>query len=421
VARSSKPGSERGGSPTSGSVASRLANPLRGVRVSDESHRVTTFELFFDLVFVFAFTQVTAFMADSHSALGILQAMIILGILWWSWVAYAWLANQTHVDEGIVRLGMGVTMAAMFVVALTIPEAFDDMDGGLRGPIVLAVAYIVARVMHLTLYVLAAGADVKLRRQILRTSLAWVIGSTFIVAGAVIGGQWQLWLWLTGLVADIVLTYVTSQGGDWRLYSAAHWVERHGLVVILALGESVVAIGVGAAELPVSVPVLIGAVLGIGLSICLWWLYFDVIALAAEKILAATKGVVRATLGTDAYTYLHLLIIMGIVISALGVEEVLAHVGDVDPFGLFGAIALFGGTSLYLAGHAAFWRRVGGAWKRWRLLLATLLLALIPAASLLPPLAALVVVVVLCASLVLLETVQHADTRQRVRTAHESS
>ena len=383
--------------------------------MSDESHRVTTFELFFDLVFVFAFTQVTGFMAEAHSALGILQAMIILGLLWWSWVSYSWLANQTHVDEGIVRLGMAVAMAAMFVVALVIPEAFADLDGGLDGPLVLAVAYFIVRVMHLVLYIIAAEGDAALRRQVIRTSTAMFTGSALIIVGALIGGSWQLWLWLGGLVTDIILTYVTSIGGNWRLYSAAHWAERYGLVVILALGESVVAIGVGAAQLPVSTLVIAGAVLGIGLSICLWWLYFDVVVLAAESVLAKSRGAARTLLATDAYTYMHLTLIAGIVISALGVEEVLSNVETPAPLGIFAASALFGGTSLYLAGHTLFWRRVGRQWNRWRLTAATVLLASIPVAALLPPLLALGIVVAVCASLVVLETIRHGELRAELR------
>src|SRR6187549_2642496 len=154
-------------------------------KVSSESHRVTTFELFFDLVFVFAFTQVTHFMAHEHSALGVLQALIILGILWWSWSSYAWLSNQTHVDEGIVRLGMCIAMAVMFLIALVIPEGFHDMDGGLSGPLVLAVAYLLVRVIHLSLYLLAAGTDSDLRRQVLRTSASLAVGSSLMIIGAV--------------------------------------------------------------------------------------------------------------------------------------------------------------------------------------------------------------------------------------------
>jgi len=389
-------------------------------KVSAEGHRVTTFELLFDLVFVFAFTQVTQFMAHEHSAIGVLQALIILGILWWSWSSYAWLSNQTHVDEGIVRLGMCVAMAVMFVIALVIPEGFHDMDGGLSGPLVLAVAYLLVRVIHLSLYLLAAGTDSDLRRQVLRTSASLAVGSSLMIVGAIIGGEAQLWFWIGGLVADIVLTYVTSAGGAWRLHSAAHWAERHGLVIILALGESVVAIGVGAAQQAVSVEIIVGAVLAIALSIGLWWLYFDVLAIAAEHILGRREGVARAQLATDAYTYVHLVLIGGVVISALGVEEAIAHIASDEPFGLFGSAALLGGTSLYLAGHALFWRRVGGTWKYFRLGGGALLLALIPVAVTVPALAALAGTVVITLAVVVIETVRYRQPRAEIRAAASS-
>jgi low temperature requirement protein LtrA len=392
-------------------------NPLRGIRVSAETHRVTTFELFFDLVFVFAVTQVTVFMASQHSALGVLQGLVILTLIWWSWVAYSWLANQTHADEGIVRIGMTVAMIAMFGVALTIPEAFSDLDGGLFGPLVLAICYVIVRVVHAVLYIISAGDDVGLRKQVMRTSFAWVVGAGLIIVGAVIGGEYEVWWWLAAIIVDALLTYLTSAGGNWRLPSPAHWTERHGLIVILALGESIVAIGVGAAELPVSAPILIGAALGVLLSVGLWWLYFDWIALAAEHILAKLTGIARVTMATDGYTYLHYSLIAGIVVSALGVKEVLGHADSADPLGWFGAAALAGGTSLYLAGHGFFWHRISGRWNYWRLGAATLLLLLMPWVALLPPLVALGLVVVVVLSLVVIETTRYAEQRGKLREA----
>ncbi|WP_294564781.1 low temperature requirement protein A [uncultured Arthrobacter sp.] len=391
---------------------------MRQVRVSNESHRVTTFELFFDLVFVFAFTQVTGFMAHEHTGLGVLQGMIILGILWWSWVCYSWLANQTHVDEGIVRLGMSLAMMAMFIAALTIPEAFHDMAGGLDGPLVFAVAYFVVRLVHIGLYLVAAGDDAPLRRQVIKTSSAMFTGSAIIITGALIGGPSQTWFWLAGLAADITLTYLTSAGGNWRVHSAAHWTERYGLIVILALGESIISIGVGASERPVSTLMILGAVFGVGLSICLWWLYFDVLAIAAEHVLARLRGQARSALAVDAYTYLHLPLIAGVVLSALGVEDALAHLDESSGYGWLGAGALLGGTALYLLAHAAFWRRVGGYWKTWRLSTAAVLLALIPAASGFAPLAALGLVFGLCALLVAVETTVYAEKRAEIRQSH---
>lgn len=387
-------------------------------KTSGEDHRVTTFELLFDLVFVFAFTQVTGFMLHSLSAIGVLQAMVILAIIWWSWTSYGWLANQTHVDEGVMRAGMAVAMGAMFVVALVIPESFVDLPGGLSGPIVFVVAYFIVRLTHGLLYVVAAGEDEALRRQVLRSSIAMVSGTALLLAGAIIGGPWQTWFWLGGIVLDLILTYVTSIGGDWRLQSPAHWTERYGLIVILALGESVVSIGAGAAHEPISVPLLVGAVLAIGLSFLLWWLYFDVIASAAEWYLSKKSGVARAEMATTGYTYGHFLLIAGIMISAVGVEQAISEVIATEPISLFTACALLGGTSLYLAAHALFWRLVSGEWNWWRLGGATALLALIPLAARLPALAALGLVAAVIVLVVALESRHYAEQRAHVRAVN---
>ena len=384
-------------------------------KTASEGHRVTTFELLFDLVFVFAFTQVTEFMAESHSALGVLQALMILSMLWWAWSSYAWLSNQTHVDEGVMRIGMAVSMVAMFVIALVIPEAFHDLEGGLHGPLVLVVAFAVVRVIHIALYLVAAMDDPALRRQVLRTGSAMVVSFGLLTVGTLIGGAAQTWFWLAAIVADIVLTYLTSSEGSWRLQSAAHWTERHGLVIILALGESVVSIGVGAAHEAISAPILLGSVLAIVLTISLWWLYFDVTAIAAEQLLAAEKGLKRAAMATDAYTYVHLLLISGIVISALGVEGVIAHATEHEALGLFGASALFGGPALYLAGHALFWKRVGGTWKLWRLIGGSLLLALLPLGAQLHPLLALGIVSLVTVAVAATETKRYSGKRAEIR------
>jgi low temperature requirement protein LtrA len=387
-------------------------------KTANEGHRVTTFELFFDLVFVFAFTQVTEFMAESHSAMGVLQGLLILGYLWWAWASYGWLANQTHVDEGVVRIGMSVAMVAMFVVALVIPEAYEDLEGGLYGPVVFVVAYVAIRVAHLTLYFIAAGDDAALRRQVLHTGGALMIGAALLVLGALVGGQAQTWIWAGAIATDMLLTYLTSKGGSWRVQSAAHWAERHGLVIILALGESIISVGVGAAHEPISVPILVGGVLAITLTISLWWLYFDVTAIAAEHHLAEAKGQKRASMATDAYTYGHLLLVAGIVISALGVESVISHVEE-HHLDWFGASALFGGTSLYLAGHALFWKRVGGTWKVWRLIGGALLLALLPVGAIVPPLPALGIVVAVAVAVAATETKRYSLKRSKIRETRE--
>ena len=368
---------------------------MRSLRTSDERHRVTTFELFFDLVYVYAFTQVSRLMGETHSGLGVLQALIVLGLLWWTWTSFSWLANQSPADQGILRVGMSVAMAAIFVATLAIPESFEDLPGGLDGPLVFVVAYGLVRVVHTSLYLIAAADDRALRRQVLRTQWVAMLPSLgLLLVGALVGQPAQTWIWLGALVWDVLLTLLTGAGGDWRLHSASHWAERYGLVVILALGESVVAIGVGASHLPVSVPVIAGAVLCIALALVLWWVYFLASADAAERALARREGVPRAEYATLAYTYLHYVLIAGVVVSALGVEEAMAAVDSSEAFGFFGAAALAGGVAVYLVGTAVFLRSSGTRWPVYRLIGAAMTLVLIPLLAMMPALAALAAVVV---------------------------
>jgi low temperature requirement protein LtrA len=389
-------------------------------RGGSDRGRVSTFELFFDLVFVFAFTQITHFMVVTHSDIGVLQAITMLGFLWWSWSSYGWLANQSNVDHGILRAGMIVAMCAVFVLALAIPTAFVRIPGALNAALVIAIAYFIIRIVHFGLYFVAAGDDKGLRRQVWRSSITMWTSLVLMVVGAIIGGIPQTGIWLAAFVVDMLVTYLTSRDGDWRIHSASHWTERHGLVIMLALGESVVAIGEGAARSPLSLAILGGAVMALLLTTFLGWLYFDAISIAAERILAATPGRERATLATEGYTLAHLLLIAGIVISALGVEEVMGVANSATAFGLFGSCALFGGTSLYLFAHALFWKRVGGAWKVLRLAGATVLLVLIPVGTVVPALAALGMVVAVAAVVVVVESILYAQQRREIRASADA-
>ena len=198
--------------------------------------------------------------------------------------------------------------------------------------------------------------------------------------------------------------------------SAAHWTERYGLVVILALGESIVAIGVGVGREPITPTILFATLLAVALTVSLWWLYFDIVSIAAEKYLAKLSGVERADLATDGYTYLHFSLIAGIIISALGIEQVLAHLGSGHGFGVFGSTALFGGTSLYLAGHAFFWKRVSGQWLPSRLIGSTVLLALVPVGAAVPALGAITIASLSCVAIVVIETIRYGRERAQLRS-----
>src|SRR5215469_2748620 len=369
----------------------KIVDVLGGVRAIHDTHRVTTFEMFFDLVFVFAVTQVTAFMEHEHDAIGLVQGILILALLWWAWCAFAWLGQQAQADIGIVRVVMTVAMVAIFIVALAIPEAWHDAPGGLNGPVTLAAAYVLVKFSHVAGYWIAAGEDTALRRQLLLSLVPWSLGSSLLVAGSAVGGSTQTIMWTLGLMSDIGGTYLASKSrfGQWRFHSPGHWAERHGLIVILALGESIVAIGVGASNHPVSAPLVTGAIFGVLISVALWWLHFRVLAPGVEEQLQRQQDLDRVKLARDGYTFLHFPIIAGIVVAALGVEDAMAHVGELKPFGTFSAGALLSGFSLYLLGHVVVWRRATGRWHLHRAGMAAAFLALWPAVAAVPPLLAL--------------------------------
>lgn len=326
---------------------------------------VTPLELFFDLVFVFALTQVTATMAAQLTGTGLLRGLLVVALLWWSWTGYAWLSNLVRADHGVARIGMFAAMAAMLVLALTIPEAFDDFPGGLSGPVVVAVCYFVFRALHLLLFFVLSRGDAGLRGQLLRFTPAMLAGTALLLAAAATDGAARTWLWVAALAVDYLGTYFGGARG-WRVRSVEHFAERHGLIVIIALGESIVAIGVGVAELPISWPIVVASTLGLALAGALWWAYFGISAAAGEHALATTPEHRRAALARDAYSFLHLPLVAGIVLLALGLKKTLEYVGDeqahslTDPLKGVALIALVGGLVMHLLSQAAFrWRTTG--------------------------------------------------------------
>jgi low temperature requirement protein LtrA len=379
------------------------------LRTAAASSRVTTFELFFDLVYVFAFTQVSRLMADTHSAFGILQALIVLAPLLWTWGAFVWLGNQAPAGEAVMRIGMSAAMIAVFIAALTIPEAYEDLPGGWFGPLVFVIAYAVVRVIHATLYVIAAGEDSALRRQVLVTqAVAMVPAVTAMFVGVWLGSPWQTWIWLAAWIYDAALTYASSRGGDWRIRSVAHWAERYGLVVILALGESIIAVGVGVAREPIDGAIAVGAALALLLSILLWWAYFGRLADAGERALERRADAARVRLAINGYTYVHLAIVAGVILAALGVEDAMAHIADAEPSGWFGASALAAGLAVYVAATTVFARLVEGRWPPVRVVGTLLLAASVLVLAVVPPMAALAVAVALVAAVLVAEGAMRA-------------
>jgi low temperature requirement protein LtrA len=379
--------------------SSRLTAVLR------QTERVTPLELFFDLVFVLALTQCTALMAAEPTWTGLAKGIVVLGVLWWSWTGYAWLTSVVDPEEGAVRLSIFAAMAALLVVALCVPEAFDD------SAFLFACAYGVVRAAHIALFLLASRDDPALRQSVLGLGGSSALGVGLLVAASFADGIPQGALWALALLLDMGGPYLFGAEG-WKL-EPSHFAERHGLILIIALGESIVAIGVGA-EGGVDAGVVAAATLGIGVAAALWWLYFDVIALRSGHHLATMPpGRERNELARDSYSYVHFPMIAGIVLGALGLKKTLGDVGE--PLDLVPAAAILGGTALYLLAHVAFRLRHIHTVNNHRLVCALVLLALIPVAVELPALATLAIIFVALAVLVGLEAIRFTGSRERAR------
>jgi low temperature requirement protein LtrA len=367
--------------------------------------RVTPLELFFDLVFVYAITQVTLLMSDEPTWQGLGQGLIALAAVWWAWSGYTWFTNMLEPEEGLVRAVMFAAMAVLLVVALALPESFGD-DALLFG-----IAYFVVRLLQLQLYAIAARRDRDLIDVVRRKVPAAAIAPLLILAAAFVDGAAQAGLWIAALAVDY-LGALISHRRAWRI-SPAHFAERHGLIVIIALGESIVAIGIGASGTSLTASIVAASVLGIVAVAALWWAYFDVYAVGVQQRLAAVDGSLRARFARDCYSYLHLPMVAGIVLFALGLKTTLGQVGEA--LDTVPAVGLCGGAALYLLGHIAFLFRTTGRVFRRRTVGTIVLLALVPAAVAIPALVALALVSAVCSLVVAYEVFRYREDRVRVR------
>jgi low temperature requirement protein LtrA len=340
-----------------------------------------------------------------------LRGLMILGALWWAWVAYAWLTNTLDPeDDELTRLAMLVVMGGMLIVALAVPHAFDD------DALIFALAYAFAKTMHLVLYWLGSRDDPLLRGAVVRLAPPIVIGPAIIIASALVADDTlQLALFGLALLVDYGGVLVRSGGEGWHIWPE-HWSERHALIIIIALGESIVALGVGAEGFDeLTAGVIVGAIFGVAIAVAMWWTYFDVVALVAGQDLARHQGEVRTRMARDSYSYLHLPMVAGIVLFALGLKKVLA--GYDHELKDVAAVALCGGVALYLLAHVAFRWRNRHTLARRRLVVAGLLLAVIPLALEIDALASLGIVAVLMLALITYETIRFAEPRARLRHA----
>jgi low temperature requirement protein LtrA len=371
----------------------------------EREQQLTALELFFDLVFVFAITQVTSFLYRDPSWLRLLEALAILMVLWFAWTGYAWLGNTAGTDEGPIRVVLLAAMVPLLFASLAVPHAFG------KDALVFGFAYFFVRALHIAAYSVLARNNPVLRAAVFRLARTILPAAGLLVLAGVFSGTGRALCWVAALLIDYGGLLLGSTEG-WRV-EPAHFAERHGLIIIIALGESIVALGLGVASLETHAGVLVAAALGLTVAACLWWAYFDVVSTVAKRKLREAGPQARARLARDSYSYLHLPMVAGIVIFAFGLKTTLAHVHA--HLHTVAAVALCGGVALYLLALSAFKRRNVGSFNNPRLVAATALTLLGAAATALPALLSLALVAATTCALITYEVFRYAEVRERIR------
>lgn len=356
-----------------------------------------------------ALTQATALMAAQPTWEGLAKGLLVIGVMWWAWVGYAWLTSVVDPEATSVRLVIGIAMTGLMVCALCLPTVFEDTG------LLFAGAYAVVRFSHIGLFWVASrsAGDANLAKSVTGLAVSTVIAVSLLAGASFLDGWAQGGLWALALALDMAGPFFFGSKG-WRI-APKHFAERHALILIIALGESIVAVGVGAEDIALGAPEVLAAVLGMVVSFAMWWMYFDVVVLVAERRLEqAEPGEEQNDIARDSFSYLHLPMVAGIVLVALGPKKTIGHVDD--PLKLVPSVAMFGGLALYLLAHVAFrWRNVH-RFSTQRVVAALLCLALIPVGKSEPALLSLSLLTLVAVALIAYETVRFRELRRKMRS-----
>ncbi|SCL40196.1 Low temperature requirement protein LtrA [Micromonospora pallida] len=405
---------------------------LFGRRPVREGTRTATEELFFDLVFVFAFVQLGTLIKSDYTLQGVLRGMLVLALLWWSWGAFAWLTNNLQASFGVMRFGLFVVTGIAFVMALSTLVAFVDRPGGVYGPLVFPTCYFLIRSLHLVLYAYAVSAH-DLVRHILVPAVPMVASAALLVCAAlvphrVLTDQRQVaitvtLLWALAVLVDYLGSF-TLPVWEIGIFSARLWCDRYGLILIVAIGETIISIGTASSDVSISWRLLFAVLLAMTVTGALLWTYFDVVALVGEQVLERADPKTRFALARDAYSYLHLPMVAGILLPALGIRELVKNVGHLEgrypgaslsAIGLFG---LYGGIILFLLANVAYQLRIARTirtiiWTRVATVL--VLVALVPVARQLSAIGALGLLAAVSFVLIVVEVIVADGQRRELR------
>lgn len=319
--------------------------------VSPEDQRVTFVELFFDLVFVFSVTQVVSLLHGGLHWNAVVQAFLVFWLVWWAWTQFTWALNAADTTHHLVELATLLATAVAFFMAVAVPNAFRG------GALWFAVPYVLGRVIGLTVYGwVAAAAHASQHAAVRRFSIVSTGGLGAVLAGAVMGGSTQYWLWGLAIVLDVIAAAIGGRSEGWNLHPE-HFGERHGLFVIIALGETLIVAAAGFSSVDWQAESFAVAVLAVSITCGFWWTYFRRAKPRLDHALESSRGIAQSELARDTYSLVHFPMVCGVIAYAAAIEAAIAH-PDL-PYALAPRFALALGLVLFVGGMViAMWRAV---------------------------------------------------------------
>ncbi|MEH1096299.1 low temperature requirement protein A [Micromonospora sp. CPCC 205739] len=384
---------------------------------------VTPKELFLDLVVVYAFIQVTVLMARHPSAVGVAQGLAVLTLLWGTWCVNTLFGNTLRSESLLARLTVLLIVALTLIIGIAIPQALEHVPGGLPGPMIVVTCFITLRLLHLAGFWRVAHHDVA--RRAVRRAIVPIMAAMILLLLAALAtsrppnpgtDRLAAGLWLAAAAAELASGYLLGLR-IWHVSSAKHWIDRHELIILIALGQAIISTGTAVFDRPISWPIVAAVAVNMILLSSLWWAYFDTDAIVGHRTMQATPSRQRRALARDAYTYLHLPMIVGLMLLAFGLQhllELIAH-PSAPAHPQLAHATVFAGVLVYLLANQAFWWRIRHNVRRLRLAGILLIAALAPLTSALPPPWALTILTAVIAATIATDSRRSIDLRRQLR------
>ena len=319
--------------------------------LAGDDQAVSFAELFFDLVFVFSVTQVVHLLHGAFDWIHVGRAILVFWLVWWAWTQFTWALNAANTEHHLVQLGTIVATVFAFFIAVSVPQTFTEFSWW------FAISYVAVRSIGLLIYLWVSWGNVKMRTAVKTFSTFSISGLVAVLVGGIMGGEAQYWFWGLAIFLDVLAATIGANNDGWGLYPK-HFAERHGLFVIIVLGETLIVAASAVAEESWNSHLLLISMLAVGITACLWWLYFVRIKGCLEHAMHHKEGAEQSSLGRDVFSLWHFPMLCGLIIYAYAIEEAMVHPDEAMT--MQARLALSIGIMFYsMSIVISFWRATG--------------------------------------------------------------